>query len=172
MLWPAHPQNRSSRGGQLLLWAAVRGGGCVSLWACMPTLYATLLTVCSAHQARLPHSPPSPQGQVFPRMRNFTPNHRMTGVGNALKRHYQVFLLEYEQVGRGCKGAVRLRRHLRQTVLVRAAGSGAAAGAHSLMRQLLAVVASQRQHHLAVMARLVKPGACLAATARPLSLPT
>ncbi len=36
-------------------------------------------------------------------MRNFTPNHRMTGVGNALKRHYQVFLLEYEQVGAaGC----------------------------------------------------------------------
>jgi hypothetical protein len=38
------------------------------------------------------------KGQVFPRMRNFTPNHRMTGVGNALKRHYQVFLLDYEQV--------------------------------------------------------------------------
>lgn len=44
------------------------------------------------------HPPSYPQGQVFPRMRNFTPNHRMTGVGNALKRHYQVFLLDYEQV--------------------------------------------------------------------------
>lgn len=51
-------------------------------------------------------SPPaSPQGQVFPRMRNFTPNHRMTGVGNALKRHYQVFLLDYEQVGWRSRGA-------------------------------------------------------------------
>eukprot|EP00887_Chlorella_sp_A99_P000408 scaffold13.g408.t1 len=29
------------------------------------------------------------KGQVFPRMRNFTAQHRMTGVGNALKRHYQ-----------------------------------------------------------------------------------
>ena len=38
------------------------------------------------------------KGQVFPRMRNFTAHHKMTGVGNALKRHYQVFLLEYEQV--------------------------------------------------------------------------
>lgn len=37
------------------------------------------------------------KGQVFPRMRNFTSNHKMTGVGNALKRHYQVFLVEYEQ---------------------------------------------------------------------------
>ncbi|EFN52539.1 hypothetical protein CHLNCDRAFT_15191, partial [Chlorella variabilis] len=26
-----------------------------------------------------------------------TAHHKMTGVGNALKRHYQVFLLEYEQ---------------------------------------------------------------------------
>lgn len=46
------------------------------------------------------------QGQVFPRMRNFTATHRMTGVGNALKRHYQALLLDYEQarrwvVGRG-----------------------------------------------------------------------
>ena len=39
------------------------------------------------------------KGQVFPRMRNFTASHKMTGVGNALKRHYQLFLLEYEQVG-------------------------------------------------------------------------
>ncbi|KAL4422493.1 hypothetical protein ABPG75_008690 [Micractinium tetrahymenae] len=37
------------------------------------------------------------KGQVFPRMRNFTANNKMTGVGNALKRHYQHFLLEYEQ---------------------------------------------------------------------------
>ncbi|PSC70291.1 AT-rich interactive domain-containing 4-like [Micractinium conductrix] len=37
------------------------------------------------------------KGQVFPRMRNYTANHKMTGVGNALKRHYQVFLQEYEQ---------------------------------------------------------------------------
>lgn len=41
---------------------------------------------------------------MFPRMRNFTPNHRMTGVGNALKRHYQVFLLDYEQVGWRSRG--------------------------------------------------------------------
>ena len=33
-------------------------------------------------------------------MRNFTANHKMTGVGNALKRHYQLFLYEYEQVRR------------------------------------------------------------------------
>lgn len=31
-------------------------------------------------------------------MRNFTAAHRLTGVGNALKRHYQVYLLEYERV--------------------------------------------------------------------------
>lgn len=30
------------------------------------------------------------KGQVFPRMRNYTPVNNMTGVGNALKRHYQV----------------------------------------------------------------------------------
>lgn len=36
--------------------------------------------------------------QVFPRMRNYTAAHKMTGVGNALKRHYQMFLLEYEHV--------------------------------------------------------------------------
>ena len=39
-------------------------------------------------------------------MRNFTANHKMTGVGNALKRHYQLFLLEYEQVSEA--QAVRL----------------------------------------------------------------
>lgn len=60
----------------------------------------------------LPWAPPllsaTLQGQVFPRMRNFTTNHKMTGVGNALKRHYQVFLLEYEQVGAdGCIGLSR-----------------------------------------------------------------
>ena len=38
------------------------------------------------------------KGQVFPRMRNYTAQHKMTGVGNALKRHYQMFLLEYEHV--------------------------------------------------------------------------
>ncbi|KAL6767970.1 CGL156 [Auxenochlorella protothecoides x Auxenochlorella symbiontica] len=37
------------------------------------------------------------KGQVFPAMRNFTQDHRLTGVGNALKRHYQVCLLDYEQ---------------------------------------------------------------------------
>jgi hypothetical protein len=44
------------------------------------------------------------KGQVFPRMRNFTAGHKMTGVGNALKRHYQLHLLEYEQV---CSKGVR-----------------------------------------------------------------
>lgn len=38
------------------------------------------------------------KGQVFPAMRNFTSSHRMTGVGNALKRHYVGYLQEYEQV--------------------------------------------------------------------------
>ncbi|CAD7704105.1 unnamed protein product [Ostreobium quekettii] len=38
------------------------------------------------------------KGQVFPQMRNWTEHHRMTGVGNALKRHYQTYLWEYEQV--------------------------------------------------------------------------
>ena len=38
------------------------------------------------------------KGQVFPKMRNWTANHRMTGVGNALKRHYQTYLCEYEMV--------------------------------------------------------------------------
>ncbi|DBA79408.1 hypothetical protein WJX79_002219 [Trebouxia sp. C0005] len=35
-------------------------------------------------------------GQVFPRMANFTNTHKMTGVGNALKRHYQALCLDYE----------------------------------------------------------------------------
>ncbi len=34
--------------------------------------------------------------QVFPRMANFTNTHKMTGVGNALKRHYQALCLDYE----------------------------------------------------------------------------
>lgn len=29
-------------------------------------------------------------------MANFTNTHKMTGVGNALKRHYQALCLEYE----------------------------------------------------------------------------
>ncbi len=37
------------------------------------------------------------KGQVFPRMRNYTASNRMTGVGNALKRLYQRYLVEYEQ---------------------------------------------------------------------------
>lgn len=36
------------------------------------------------------------KGQVFVRMRNWTENNKQTGVGNALKRHYQNFLWEYE----------------------------------------------------------------------------
>ena len=38
------------------------------------------------------------KGQVFPKMNNFTAHNRMTGVGNALKRHYKMYLQEYEQV--------------------------------------------------------------------------
>ena len=30
------------------------------------------------------------KSQIFPKMRNFTASNSMTGVGNALKRHYQV----------------------------------------------------------------------------------
>ena len=41
------------------------------------------------------------KGQVFPAMQNFTSSNRMTGVGNALKRHYVGYLLEYEQVCAG-----------------------------------------------------------------------
>ncbi|EFJ44779.1 hypothetical protein VOLCADRAFT_121257 [Volvox carteri f. nagariensis] len=36
------------------------------------------------------------KGQVFPRMRNWTETNKQTGVGNALKRHYQNYLWEYE----------------------------------------------------------------------------
>lgn len=38
------------------------------------------------------------KGQVFPKMDNYTAHNRMTGVGNALKRHYMMYLLEYEEV--------------------------------------------------------------------------
>ncbi|CAK9171162.1 unnamed protein product, partial [Ilex paraguariensis] len=36
------------------------------------------------------------KGQVFSKMHNHTVTHRMTGVGNTLKRHYETYLLEYE----------------------------------------------------------------------------
>ncbi|KAF8027480.1 hypothetical protein BT93_E0400 [Corymbia citriodora subsp. variegata] len=36
------------------------------------------------------------KGQVFSKMSNYTMTHRMTGVGNTLKRHYETYLLEYE----------------------------------------------------------------------------
>ncbi len=39
------------------------------------------------------------KGQIFPQLNNFTAHNRMTGVGNALKRHYTLYLLEYELVG-------------------------------------------------------------------------
>lgn len=29
------------------------------------------------------------KGQIFPRMKNYTENNKMTGVGNALKKHYR-----------------------------------------------------------------------------------
>eukprot|EP00891_Asterochloris_glomerata_P001718 jgi/Astpho2/1718/Aster-04143 len=35
--------------------------------------------------------------EVFPRLKNYTAGHKMTGVGNALKRHYQQWLSEYEE---------------------------------------------------------------------------
>lgn len=38
------------------------------------------------------------KGQIFPKLNNFTAHNRMTGVGNALKRHYTLYLLEYELV--------------------------------------------------------------------------
>jgi hypothetical protein len=41
------------------------------------------------------------KGQIFPHLRNYTEVNKMTGVGNALKRHYQVYLEEYEKVGDG-----------------------------------------------------------------------
>ena len=34
--------------------------------------------------------------QVFPEMANWGDSHKMTGVGSALKRHYQGLLLDYE----------------------------------------------------------------------------
>lgn len=37
------------------------------------------------------------KGQVFTKMSNWTATHKMTGVGNALKRHYHNFLWEYER---------------------------------------------------------------------------
>lgn len=37
------------------------------------------------------------KGLVFPKMSNWTATHKMTGVGNALKRHYQRMLWEYER---------------------------------------------------------------------------
>jgi hypothetical protein len=39
------------------------------------------------------------KGEVFARMANWTAGHKQTGVGNALKRHYQALLWAYEQVG-------------------------------------------------------------------------
>jgi hypothetical protein len=36
------------------------------------------------------------KGQVFAKMRNHTSVNKMTGVGNTLKKHYEVYLLEYE----------------------------------------------------------------------------
>ena len=36
------------------------------------------------------------KGSVFPSMRNWTEQHRMTGIGNALKKHYKNWLLLYE----------------------------------------------------------------------------
>lgn len=38
------------------------------------------------------------KGQIFPKMRNYTPSHRMTGIGNALKTKYQQLLGDYERV--------------------------------------------------------------------------
>ena len=35
--------------------------------------------------------------QVFTKMANWTADHKMTGVGNALKRHYRKLLWEYER---------------------------------------------------------------------------
>lgn len=35
--------------------------------------------------------------QVFTKMANWTVEHKMTGVGNALKRHYRKLLWEYER---------------------------------------------------------------------------
>ena len=37
------------------------------------------------------------KGEVFTKMANWTADHKMTGVGNALKRHYRKLLWEYER---------------------------------------------------------------------------
>jgi hypothetical protein len=41
------------------------------------------------------------KGRVFPRMRNFSGGYEVAGVGNALKRHYQLYLLDYERARPG-----------------------------------------------------------------------
>jgi hypothetical protein len=41
------------------------------------------------------------KGQVFPALGNYTAHNRMTGVGNALKRHYLLYLADYEQARAG-----------------------------------------------------------------------
>ncbi|GMH36559.1 hypothetical protein BSKO_04427 [Bryopsis sp. KO-2023] len=64
---------------------------------CKLDLYNLYKEVCSRGGFRVGNGI-NWKGQVFPRMRNWTMNHRMTGVGNALKRHYQGYLWEYEQV--------------------------------------------------------------------------
>jgi hypothetical protein len=38
------------------------------------------------------------KGQIFSNMSNYTAVNKMTGVGNALKKHYQMYLTEYEKV--------------------------------------------------------------------------
>jgi hypothetical protein len=37
------------------------------------------------------------KGEIFTKMANWTADHKMTGVGNALKRHYRKMLWEYER---------------------------------------------------------------------------
>eukprot|EP00884_Botryococcus_braunii_P018880 jgi/Botrbrau1/5676/Bobra.0071s0017.1 len=37
------------------------------------------------------------KGQIFTNMSNYTSVNKMTGVGHALKRHYQIYLAEYEK---------------------------------------------------------------------------
>ena len=37
------------------------------------------------------------KGDIFTKMSNWTQEHKMTGVGNALKRHYRKMLWEYER---------------------------------------------------------------------------
>jgi hypothetical protein len=37
------------------------------------------------------------KGEIFTKMANWTADHKMTGVGNALKRHYRRLLWEYER---------------------------------------------------------------------------